>query len=110
MHDGLGVSALDAASSVGGQAVKRALADFASPFVVRGSETAETAISIALLIDGCALGFDALCEELEELLGILMLARGEEGGAVLFWRVVGKGGDEGGRADGRWVRRGCIES
>jgi hypothetical protein len=97
MHDGLGVSALDAASSVGGQAV-------------RGSETAETAISIALLIDGCALGFDALCEELEELLGILMLARGEEGGAVLFWRVVGKGGDEGGRADGRWVRRGCIES
>ena len=103
MHDCLRVPALHTAPPIRSEPIKYALYTLPpAALPVCLPRQRESAVPPTLLVNRTRLVLDALGEELKELLRVLVLARGEEGG--VFVRVVGgQGGDEVDRAKGGGV-------
>lgn len=94
MHDRFRIPTFHTAPPIRCKPIKNALPNRPTS---TDSPKRQSAIPIALFINCRALVFDAFGEELEELLGILVFAGGEEGvdlGFAAEWGVVGEGLDD----------------
>ena len=74
MHDRFSVSTLDAAASVGGQAIEHARAEATARWSLCLGERTQTAISMSFFLNCSSFVLDTLAKKLEELLRVLVLA------------------------------------
>ena len=108
MHDGLRVATLDTTPSIRRQAIKDSLTEVPTCPIVFLRQATQPTVAPDLPCYGSQFGLDAFGEELEQLLGVLVFSRREQG-VVLAGVMIGEGTDDVKGAEGTRVRRRVIE-
>lgn len=112
MHDSLRIPALDTTPPISSQPIENTrFAQIHPGRQIRRPrqriEACESAVGSLLSLHARRLFLELFCDELEELLCVLVLAGGEEGGAFAGFGV-GERFDYGHGADGAGVRLGLV--